>query len=567
LLVCAVSTMAVACAAILGIDDRQPYDGDASVPADGGGGAEASSLEDADAGPSAEATVAIAPYLLVRQNNRATFAVSVTPRHATPDGITIEFTGLPENVTANETQDLPDGGDGGADGGDAGDGRERHLLFEAKSSALQGSYELHVRAMSGGILLGEKLTTLLVAGAAGSPDLSFGAGDGNVFTSVRGPDDEAVGIAVQADGKIVVGVSSLRNDAGAIDGDFALVRYGQDGQLDGTFGNGGILVTELATTTTETRATSLVQQADGKLVLAGTVEHNFTAARYLPDGRLDDTFGTAGLTKVPYTYGITSGQASVQTGASIPQTNGTILIVGATYDPNNSLDRAMVRLFPSGKINVAFGNGGFVQSGISTKSDQMVAVVQQTDGHVVTGGFTTPSAGGDIMAFVARWDNDGNYDSPGGDGIVNPAGYDLVRALAIQPDQKVIAAGEATGDFLIYRLMPNMAFDTAFAAGNIYLRHRIGSAAGAHAVQVDSSGGIVVAGWAQNTNHDVGVLRLTSGGILDTSFGTQGKVSTAVGGNDEARTIAFQPDGRILVAGYTEQTPGIKQILLLRYWQ
>jgi uncharacterized delta-60 repeat protein len=135
--------------------------------------------------------------------------------------------------------------------------------------------------------------------AAGKLDRSFGNG-GKVVTNLgfvtqtngnRGPSgDSALGVAIQADGKLVVAGSS--NALGLPDvWDFALVRYTVDGSLDPSFGKGGKVLTHFVGSS---NAEGVVIQADGKIVAAGGGAGQFVLARYTPGGKLDPTFGRGG---------------------------------------------------------------------------------------------------------------------------------------------------------------------------------------------------------------------------------------------------------------------------------
>ena len=96
----------------------------------------------------------------------------------------------------------------------------------------------------------------------------------------------AEAVAVQPDGKIVV-AGLAATVAGQIT-DFALVRYNPDGTLDQSFGNHGIVTTDIGG---DDVAVALAIQADGKIVAAGTAGEHIALARYMPDGSLDPTFG------------------------------------------------------------------------------------------------------------------------------------------------------------------------------------------------------------------------------------------------------------------------------------
>jgi len=124
----------------------------------------------------------------------------------------------------------------------------------------------------------------------GSLDNSF-SNDGQVITDINGHDDEALGVALQTDGKIVVvgGNDSTGNRLY----DFVIARYTDDGHLDNSFSFDGIVTTDFATDFDEAAAVTI--QLDGKIIAAGVSNvgtvGNFALARYEADGTLDGSFG------------------------------------------------------------------------------------------------------------------------------------------------------------------------------------------------------------------------------------------------------------------------------------
>src|SRR5918996_39668 len=128
---------------------------------------------------------------------------------------------------------------------------------------------------------------------SGELDDTFG-GNGKVTTGFAGSESaEAVGIAIQTDGKIVAGGDVLRPSG---EFHFGLARYKPSGGLDDTFGGDGRVTTEFAESDSA-RALGVAIQADGNIVAAGGVETEtpslelrFALARYRPGGPLDDTF-------------------------------------------------------------------------------------------------------------------------------------------------------------------------------------------------------------------------------------------------------------------------------------
>jgi uncharacterized delta-60 repeat protein len=122
--------------------------------------------------------------------------------------------------------------------------------------------------------------------ATGTPDTSFDL-DGIALTNINpAGNDVANELVIQADGKIVLAGTKF---TGTGPGDYVLARYLQNGSLDSGFGQAGIVTTDL-NNNSDDEANGIALQSDGKLVVAGmtrntgTTHDNFSAARYLPGG-------------------------------------------------------------------------------------------------------------------------------------------------------------------------------------------------------------------------------------------------------------------------------------------
>jgi uncharacterized delta-60 repeat protein len=125
----------------------------------------------------------------------------------------------------------------------------------------------------------------------------------NLYVSTIG---KANAVSVLSDGKLLV--------AGQIMNDFALARLTVNGELDSSFENGGAVITKLSSTNWDV-AESMVVQADGKIVLGGWMygagsQGDFALVRYNNDGTLDTSFGNAGQTIIPVASGTKNDQGS-----------------------------------------------------------------------------------------------------------------------------------------------------------------------------------------------------------------------------------------------------------------
>jgi len=213
--------------------------------------------------------------------------------------------------------------------------------------------------------------------AAGSLDLTFGS-SGIVTTDIGNSYDYAQALALQSDGKIVAaGYARIGGTE-----DFAMARYLTTGTLDITFGNAGTVTTAIGSFTDEAYALGI--QEDGKIVVAGRsnngTNYDFAMARYLSDGTLDSTFGTAGTV----TTAIGSGHDYVHTLGI--QTDGKIVLAGEYYKDFNYY-YTLARYFSDGTLDPSFGTGGIATTAIGNGFDYILALGIQTDGKIVAAGF------------------------------------------------------------------------------------------------------------------------------------------------------------------------------------
>ncbi len=384
----------------------------------------------------------------------------------------------------------------------------------------------------------------LTLAAPGDLDLSFGNGG-----KVIGGGATAGGMAIQSDGKIVVvGEGSAGNGTW----DFAVVRRNTDGSLDTSFGGTGIVITPVGNS--QDRAESVAIQADGKIVAAGYsyndgIGISFGVVRYNPNGSLDTSFNGTG--KV-----ITSFGSSIANDLAI-QADGKIVVAGSSG--NNSF--AIVRYNADGSLDTTFnGTGKVITPGGGASS-----VAIQADGKII--------AAGSSPFTLVRYNTDGTLDTSfnGTGKVITSVGNagSGAEELTIQPDGKIVAAGNAVGannDFAFVRYNPNGSLDTSFGGtGKIIIP--IGNSFDyAYSAAIQADGKIVAAGSSSNNlGSDFAVVRLNPNGSLDTTFNGTGKVTTAFGGQDFAVATAIQADGKIVVAGAIDYGSDFYQFALVRY--
>lgn len=206
---------------------------------------------------------------------------------------------------------------------------------------------------------------------------SFGTG-GKVTTNIGGRTDLAYAAALQSDGKIVV--AGRVADRGGDDPDVGMVRYNDNGSLDLTFGNQGLVRSLLAGWD---EASDIQLQPDGKIVLAvqAVVGSNFDfeVARFESDGSPDQGFGTQGIATT--SFGTTTDFAK----AVALQADGKIVVVGNSALVSNDL--TVARFTAGGVLDNSFGTGGKVIVDFFGSSDGAEAIAIQADGKILAAGF------------------------------------------------------------------------------------------------------------------------------------------------------------------------------------
>jgi uncharacterized delta-60 repeat protein len=383
----------------------------------------------------------------------------------------------------------------------------------------------------------------------GDLDPSFGT-DGKVTTDFAGGQDVATGLVVQGRELVAAG----RAFAGATGNDFALARYRSNGTLDPSFGTGGKVTTNIGPGNSADAADALIRQADGKLVAAGftfdplgVFDPDFVLARYSPDGTLDRGFGTAGTVTTDFAGTSDNARALIQ------QVDGKLVVAGSTDDTVTGFsDLALARYNVDGTLDPGFGTGGLVTTDIATNINEARALVQLADGKLVVAGF---AVGSNFDFALTRYNPDGTLDlSFGTGGTVTTdiaRGEDFALALTVQADGRLVVAGDAeteTGmDFALARYNPDGTLDPSFGTGGTVTTDISGGGDFLRALVVQADGKPTVAGTAGT---DFALARYNSDGTLDPSFGTDGITTTDIaGGGDSANALAAQADGKLVAAG------------------
>ena len=368
------------------------------------------------------------------------------------------------------------------------------------------------------------------------------AGKGIVITPLSTADNEANSMAIQKDGKIVV--------AGYSNTDFAIVRYNVDGTLDPGFGKKGIVKTSLHCGDEHTSAVAI--QPDGKIVVAGSTNNgtanDFAVIRYNENGVLDPSFGNGGIV-------ITSIHDGNDNASALAiQPDGKIVVAGSSNNGSN-YDFALIRYNPNGSLDFAFGMKGIVLIDFRHGDDQVSAVAIQADGKIVVAGYSNTDLA--LARFKPNGSMDAAFGKGGKVVTSIGSGEDEASAISLQPDGKIVVAGSSNNglnfDFAVVRYNANGSLDPTFGKEGIAITFIRNGDDQATSVAMQTDGKIIAGGSSNNgSNFDIALVRYLPNGKLDPDFGTNGIVITDISnGDDHANAIGIQTDGKIVAAGNT----------------
>ncbi len=435
---------------------------------------------------------------------------------------------------------------------------------------------------------------LLTAGAAsaagalpaGFPDTSFGTGgvaQGPFGTAARG-----AALALGPGGTI-----SVAGDVRGSAGEATLVgRFTSTGVLDTSFAGTGSRIDRFGAGVgagSAQRAHAVAVASDGSTLIAGVAGRQIMVARYLPDGELDGRFGAGGVVLRDLSGGADmpdgSGLAAI---ALTPQ--GQIVVAGSVgaptgdlYDEEEPGEQVVVgRLSDRGVPDSTFGAGGFVTLQLGSRSprrparSRAAALALGAGGTILLAGHSSGPDGAD-RALVARLTPGGRLDASfarAGRTVVQlgrrsaaRAASSALQALALRADGTLLTAGRGTdvagnGQVVLARLTAGGALDARFARGGVVRTQLdVSTKHGplqsvARAIAPTADGTVLVTG---ATHRGSGfTMRTTASGRLDCAYGSDGlgagfgTVPVAPAGNprtDGVFGVVAQPDGNYVGAG------------------
>lgn len=215
----------------------------------------------------------------------------------------------------------------------------------------------------------------------GKPDATFGA-SGVVTTKVSGSSDIANAVAYMNDDRIVVaGTADNGDDLHGSNIDVAIARYLPNGDLDAAFAGRGAVTKDLGSKFDSANAVHVA--ADGTIVFAGGPE--MVIGRYRPDGILDTTFGTGGVTRTNAAE--RAGQPGADGGTAFGlaiDDDGRLIVAGRA--PRNRA--AVLRYTPAGGLDPTFGPNGVAITPFGGDLSSAFATTLDDAGRILVAGCT-----------------------------------------------------------------------------------------------------------------------------------------------------------------------------------
>jgi uncharacterized delta-60 repeat protein len=406
---------------------------------------------------------------------------------------------------------------------------------------------------------------------AGTLDASFGAG--GVVPTLLVPNQQANALsdaALQADGKLVVaGGIIYRYDAVPYFdlNRFLLVRYKTDGTLDPEFGTNGVSAISVGY---PAEAASVSILPDGKILAAGSsrggISTNLVLARYHPNGSLDASFGTNGVTVDDFALPGEFGSEYPVESFVLP--DDKILVVGkklsiSALNPKGTGADPMFSVFIArynvdGAPDMSFGESGRLLNP-SLSCGTMDSVTMQADGKILVSDRICKSV--DMVSQITRYNPDGSMDAGfAQNGVLRFPPADEANQTKILPNGKILV-------LLRYNLMlfnadggfeRNIFSEPVLINGKEFFPSRF---------DLQTDGKIVVLGSVRQgypAVRQVAVARFHANGRIDTTFGESGIFYRITNRSALPNQLLIQPDGKIIgIRGLDSNSPDTTLFRLL----
>ena len=295
--------------------------------------------------------------------------------------------------------------------------------------------------------------------ANGTLDASFASG--GIATLDLGGLEVFGPMVVQPDGKIIVAGRTSSSPAG----DFLIARYNTDGTLDATFGTSGVVITDIGGGFDY--VADMILQPDGGIVVAGASQStgsSIVVARFLINGALDNTFNGDGI----FTTTFISGNYHFVTGLAL-QPDGALVVGGNYVNSSATKDRYAIRLLPNGTLDNSFGTAGAVFLDVGANEDLRDVLLQNDGRILLVGHnwIGTTNWYMVITRLMPNGTLDLSYGSSGNVTSADLGGYLFTQQSCLQTDGKLVVASNYNtagpiSNPRLWRLNTDGSFDVTF---------------------------------------------------------------------------------------------------------
>lgn len=382
-------------------------------------------------------------------------------------------------------------------------------------------------------------------------DATYGVG-GRALTPVPSFFIQGGLLAVDAQNRAVV--------CGVVEDGYFATRLLENGQVDPSFGNAGIAVGMPDSGLTQDIQTALALPGNKTLIVLNAYgQDTVDETRLLvldASGQLDPTFGVGGLAR----YDFNPGTGEEYFTAGVVQPDGKIVLAGFTISPTADLPQGLVvRLNPDGTLDPTFGSGGRFDAPVLLVFSLFSSIRLQPDGKLVLSGSTADLSTFAFLGIMLRLNANGQLDFTfGSAGVVRlstlASRLNFIADMARASDGKWVIAGTSFPQFdtlRVARLNANGSLDNTFGisgVSSLLPANLLGALPSKCRIQPDGRIVTLATAIIDSTESGYLLVRMNANGQLDTTFGSGGVVLEK--NNQLPSDLALQAtDNKILVSG------------------
>ncbi len=343
------------------------------------------------------------------------------------------------------------------------------------------------------------------------------------------------------------------------------IAVSQAGELDAAFGVDGRVSLELGAY--GDRAQAIVIQKDGKILLGGSSLNEESLAvsllRLLPDGSPDPEFNGDGTVIVD----VSSADDEILALGLAPDGD---IIAGGYTGSGNDRDFLLMRFHGDGSLDTGFGDHGRVITQVGNSDDEITALVVDKNGDILVAGNGAGTKG--RVVAIGRYLEDGRLDAGFGDQGMSLTGVGvdaLAQGMALDKEGRIVVSGSYT-DSIHTRVMlvgfsEDGHLDAGFGVDGIATVSNSEEISEGYGLYQAENGDFYVAGSVgPEGEREAALFRFTRNGRLDTAFGDNGILVTAIGPEDDVLYSLAGDADSLNAAGFTT-TNGNRDFLLITY--